>query len=65
MKHDLERFNEELAKRIDDVVARLFGNAVRDGGVWALGSVDDRPGKSLKIWRSGPKQGESSLFARH
>ena len=63
MKHDLERFNEELAKRIDDVVARLFGNAVRDGGVWALGSVDDRPGKSLKIWRSGPKQGEWWDFA--
>ena len=63
MRHDLDRLNDELAKRIDDVVGRLFCNAVRDGTVWALGDLDDKPGRSLKIWRRGPKQGEWWDFA--
>ena len=63
MKHDLGRLNEGLAQRIDEVVGRLFLNAVRDGVVWTLGGVDDKPGRSLKIWRTGRKQGEWWDFA--
>jgi hypothetical protein len=58
VRHDLDRINAELARRIDDVVGRLFSNAVKDGGVWALGDLNDKPGRSLKIWRRGVKQGE-------
>ena len=63
MKHDLDRLNAELARSIDEVVGRLFMNAVRDGGVWALGDLNDKPGRSLKIWRRGAKQGEWWDFA--
>ncbi len=63
MRHDLDRINDGLASRIDEVVSRLFCNAVRDGGVWALGDLADRPGRSLKIWRTGTKQGEWWDFA--
>lgn len=61
--HDLTRLNEGLAAEIDALVPRLFANARREGNYWAMGAIDGSPGSSLKIWRSGPKQGEWSDFS--
>ena len=61
-RHDLDKLNEGLAERIDDMVELLFVNARRVGNYWELGDISGAPGSSLKIWRKGPKQGEWADF---
>jgi hypothetical protein len=61
--HDLNRINEGLAADIDALVPRLFLSAVQVGNFWELGSIHGEPGQSLKIWRTGSKQGEWADFS--
>lgn len=61
--HDLTAIKAGLARRIDELVQRLFGNADKDARHWRLGSIHGEPGASLAIWRFGPKQGEWFDFA--
>jgi hypothetical protein len=46
-----------LQQRVDSLVPELLPAARADGRFWVVGSVDGEPGQTLKINRSGARQG--------
>lgn len=55
---ELGRIKDELKARLDQLVAELFGGAVKKGTQeFRLGSIKGEPGQSLKITRTGVNAG--------